>query len=101
MKAYSGPEVQPYPFLTSLLDESGGHKLAALPPGKNPGIHCIEDGAGSRDKSLANAGIQTPDHPACSLVTILTICSPPGLLIIKIYERSFLTTLATQHRHLT
>jgi hypothetical protein len=50
---------------------SGGHELAALPPEKNLGIISIEDWVGSRDKSLAHGGIQAPDHPTCSLVTIL------------------------------
>jgi hypothetical protein len=34
---------------------SNGHELAALPPGKNAGIHWIEDWVDSRDKALEHA----------------------------------------------
>ena len=51
------------------------HAPPALPPGRNPGRHCIGgwvgpraglDGFGKREKSLFPVDVRTPDHLACS-----------------------------------
>jgi hypothetical protein len=54
------------------------HAPAALPKGKNSGIHGRKGQVGSKDglrseKSLSPVGIQTPDRPAQSLITISII----------------------------
>jgi hypothetical protein len=64
------------------MDMSGQlHTFAALPPGKDSGTHRVGGWIGpradvdvfERRKYLCRVGIQTPDLPACSLVTVLTM----------------------------